>query len=683
MYEAMIGRGRVRRGRALALALVLGLPVLVLNGAVPGVAAASSAPANDNFPGAALSGWGVSVAGNNAGATVEAYEPEGVNPDSLQHTVWYTWTVPAWESAQDARVTVNTADFDTEVAIFVGPEMRRLTHVVSNDDANGTTNESTVTFSAYPRSIVRIQVDGWGGAQGSFALSIGRVGNLTQNCSWGGCDVPYAVPNDFPGFGVAGGVTGGFQGDSTTAQGEPGEPDVFPSDASLWYSWTAPESGTLRLTTVGRSAVDPTLAVFTGDAVSTLTPLGANDNYNSVDSLLDVPVQAGQTYRVQLDGAGVNTRGVLGMQFAVNPPANDLFAAAQPIRGRSGVVTGTGDRALPEPGDPTGGSVWYTYTAPRNGLVAIQAVNGYLTAYQGDSLATLTPVGTGDAQRVNINTTAGAVYRLRVSGGASSIELRWSYTTCDGRIATLVSSGTITGTPGDDVIIASGGDDTINSGDGHDVICARAGNDVVQAGAGNDRVFGGHGDDVLHDGVGWDEIYGDAGRDLIVASPTSDGRDLYDGRAGVDTVSYRYRIGSVSVVLDDQANDGAAGEGDNVVAAESLVGGSGDDTLTGGPLAGTMSGLGGNDTLNGGDGTDILSGGPGNDTIDGQGGNDTVNGGTEGDILTGGSGNDTVAGGSGDDAIDIQDGVAGNDSANGGPDLDTVTSDPGDTVTNV
>ncbi len=63
-----------------------------------------------------------------------------------------------------------------------------------------------------------------------------------------------------------------------------------------------------------------------------------------------------------------------------------------------------------------------------------------------------------------------------------------------------------------------------------------------------------------------------------------------------------------------------------------LIGGNGNDTLTGNGLVNTLNGRGGNDLLSGGDGDDLLDGGEGNDTLRGSGGSDQ---------LTGGLGDDT------------------------------------------
>ncbi|MGJ7462622.1 type I secretion C-terminal target domain-containing protein, partial [Halomonas sp. MA07-2] len=81
-------------------------------------------------------------------------------------------------------------------------------------------------------------------------------------------------------------------------------------------------------------------------------------------------------------------------------------------------------------------------------------------------------------------------------------------------------------------------------------------------------------------------------------------------------------------------------------------GGDDNDTLT--VIDGTegmLLGGGGNDTLTGNQGNDIIYGGDGDDIIRGVGGDNLLYGGAGDDIITGGAGNDTIIGGAGDDTL--------------------------------
>jgi hypothetical protein len=86
----------------------------------------------------------------------------------------------------------------------------------------------------------------------------------------------------------------------------------------------------------------------------------------------------------------------------------------------------------------------------------------------------------------------------------------------------------------------------------------------------------------------------------------------------------------------------------NASPGKTIIGGDGNDTITGTAF---------NDVITGGDGNDTVTGGPGDDTIDAGNGNDTVTGGPGNDTIEGGNGNDTLTGGDGDDTVtDIGDG---------------------------
>ncbi|NTW83786.1 MAG: hypothetical protein HGB36_10545, partial [Chlorobiaceae bacterium] len=85
---------------------------------------------------------------------------------------------------------------------------------------------------------------------------------------------------------------------------------------------------------------------------------------------------------------------------------------------------------------------------------------------------------------------------------------------------------------------------------------------------------------------------------------------------------------------------------------ENILGGTGNDTLTGDGSA---------NYLYGGDGADSLAGGAGNDTLAGGGGNDSLAGGASNDVLLGGAGDDTLIYDASDTGIGAVDGGIGQD----------------------
>ena len=153
-----------------------------------------------------------------------------------------------------------------------------------------------------------------------------------------------------------------------------------------------------------------------------------------------------------------------------------------------------------------------------------------------------------------------------------------------------------------------------------------------------------------------------------------DGNDFIDGRGGADnmlgdggsdTVSYASRSTAVTVSVDDVANDGGFGEGDNVRSdVEVVQGTSAGDTMRGNNAANRFIGLAGFDDLVGLGGPDTLEGGDTIDSLDGGGGNDSLVGGGGADTLRAGVGSDSLAGGDDDDALL---GGADADDMSGGP----------------
>ncbi len=181
------------------------------------------------------------------------------------------------------------------------------------------------------------------------------------------------------------------------------------------------------------------------------------------------------------------------------------------------------------------------------------------------------------------------------------------------------------------------------------------GNDTLKAPPlnGDDQpssvLAGEDGDDTLLGGNGDDEVRGGAGNDSV--SGGVPGTDIVDGGPGFDSIpdgggDYSRAFGShtLTISLDGVANDGEAGENDNVLGVEKLSARADVVTLTGdnGPNdlfveagSSTLRGLGGDDRLVTYDGNDTIEGGDGNDFIEAGFGNDVLDGGAGVDQFSG------------------------------------------------
>ncbi|WP_223504396.1 retention module-containing protein [Pseudomonas sp. BF-R-24] len=141
-------------------------------------------------------------------------------------------------------------------------------------------------------------------------------------------------------------------------------------------------------------------------------------------------------------------------------------------------------------------------------------------------------------------------------GGSDSANLTISYQ--DGH--------TLTGTSGDDVLVAGAGNNIINAGDGNDVLTAGSGNNELHGGAGNDLLFSGQGNDIL------------------------------DGGTGIDAASYAHATAGVTVGLSLPGGQNTLGAGtDTLSGIENLIGSNFNDTLTGDNTNNMINGGLGND----------------------------------------------------------------------------------------
>ena len=88
------------------------------------------------------------------------------------------------------------------------------------------------------------------------------------------------------------------------ASKEPGEPNhaSVSGGASVWWSWTPSHAGVATVDTLG-SSFDTTLAVYTGNSVSSLSFVASNDDYGTGHtSLVSFNASAGVTYKIAVDG---------------------------------------------------------------------------------------------------------------------------------------------------------------------------------------------------------------------------------------------------------------------------------------------------------------------------------------------------------------------------------------------
>ena len=220
-------------------------------------------------------------------------------------------------------------------------------------------------------------------------------------------------------------------------------------------------------------------------------------------------------------------------------------------------------------------------------------------------------------------------------------------------------------------------------------------------------------DECLANGSGTDVNFGGGGNDKLEGGHGG-GDDRLDGGDGNDTVTFTSTSLGVTVNLSTGTATGAETGTDVLRRIENVVGGSGDDTITGDANANVLDGGSGNDTLTGGGGNDVFIVDSLGDTVveaaDGGfdiirtsltnltladnverieilgtwGGSRTLNGNAGNNWIVGGTGSDTMDGGDGDDELEGGDGHdwilagVGNDIVRGGNHTDNMWGGAGD-----
>jgi RTX calcium-binding nonapeptide repeat (4 copies) len=478
-------------GAALVSMLVLAPWASATRGnAAPVADGQAMAPSNDAFAAAhLLGGTEGDLAATSKDATKEVGEPAHAGTPGGA-SVWFRIT-----PNRTGRMTVLTRQisFDTVLSVYTGASVDALTEIASNND-HGTSDASRVAFPVVPGTTYFIAVDGDDGGSGPFIL---RWRQGPQN-------------DDFADASLLEGASGSVEGTVYGATSEPGE-QIHDAGATAWYRWLAPEDGEFGFLLEGARVA----TVYSGASVGALTPLGSG-------WLVTFPAVAGTEYSVAVE-SNWNDSFRFELIWA-RTPANDDFAGAQVIAGRSGTVAGTDVLATMEPDEPDfcGGdnTVWYTWTAPRSEDVRFEidvdtlTHDTVLSVWAGASVDALRLVRQddqffGDASALSFIAAAGTTYHVRVSGFCGNMgefDLDW------------YPGAIILGTARNNIINGTAGRDYINGRDGRDVIRGGAGGDTLIGGSGPDTLGGGSGNDLLisRDGVrGNDVVFGGPGRDTV------------------------------------------------------------------------------------------------------------------------------------------------------------------------
>lgn len=380
-------------------------------------------------------------------------------------------------------------------------------------------------------------------------------------------------------------------------------------------------------------AGDDSILINSLNSGTALTAYGGDGNDT-------IKVNSVVTQGVTLDGGNNN-------DLLVGGSGNDTLIGGQ---GNDWLNGGDGSDSL----DGGGGNDVYAFndTVTNQTDTVVESNGGGTDQLNFSAMTTAVTVNlTSDA------TLATMVHRLVKTGGAGQAAFVENV---------LGGSGNdyITGNAANNYLAGNGGNDTLIGGDGNDELVGGQGNDLLKGGDKDDVMTGGIGDDylkgeggndVLNGGDGFNTLAGGTGNDAYVfPTATVNQLDTVIELSGEGTDTLNFSTLTTAVVVDLTSDASMATMMHRIVQAgtgqsafiENVIGGSGNDQITGNAANNLLIGNDGNDTITGNGGNDILVGGDGNDVLKGIGGLNIMIGGTGADVLLGGTGEDLLMSGS-------------------------------------
>ncbi|HEY5914036.1 MAG TPA: Ig-like domain-containing protein [Verrucomicrobiae bacterium] len=277
------------------------------------------------------------------GATREAGESLS-STNAAGHSRWWTWQTPVPAMAK-VLVTPSTGRVSAEQ--FRGSQLSGLRSVYWQE-----TPFPTLRFHAEPGIEYPLAVDSLGTNEASFSISVDLLPD------------PPAPANDFFAHAqVLEGPAAKGRSSHRTATAEPGDPahgGLAPA-RSLWWRWTAPQTGRVRLSAkpISSDAAAPLesyppgtlafphrpgLAIYTGDSLSALQEQASWEvaTTNALEAAVEFDALASQSYAVALDGGdpGDADVGEFELQL-IQLPTNDDFASRIALQDSVAVLSGT------------------------------------------------------------------------------------------------------------------------------------------------------------------------------------------------------------------------------------------------------------------------------------------------------------------------------------------------------
>jgi len=366
---------------------------------------------------------------NNADSplALEAGTPQLVS--GAGHSLWWQWT-----ATEDAKVEIDTSGtggglypggstYATALGVYTGTSLGSLSLVGSSlnfgtepleQGQGATVPYSEVTFQTSAGTTYQINVQGQGGASGQTILAI----NTTPN------NDSISSPKVLAGPSVS------ILGANINATLEPNEPKILglPGGHSLWYSWTAPASGTAQFSGYSYDFV-PAVAVYTGTSFANLALVDAaagtalsGMTTDISECLCTISATAGTTYLISVDGVDSGSVGefTLSIDDSIwQTPTGDSVTCSPSVGPDGTVYAGSDDNSLYAFG-PSGAVKW---------------------SHAGGGVFDTSSAAIGPDGTIYAGNTDGSLYAFNTAGS-----LDWTYAV-PGAAGTGTSGTSITSSP--------------------------------------------------------------------------------------------------------------------------------------------------------------------------------------------------------------------------------------------
>ncbi len=352
--------------------------------------------------------------GSNLSGTRETGEPLHGAPGTT--SIWFRWTAPDNGTIQFRTAGSTNPDgspMDTLLAAYTGTRINALVSMASNNDAAAGDPTSSLNFTARKGDSYLIAVDGAYGAMGSIQLQ------------WTSPDAR-------------------FEFRSSTFTAREGQPAAT---VEILRTGNTGGAASVSFSTAADSAAAG--SDFSATSFTLLFQPGQRSLLVQIPLLDDAENEGPESFLVSIlnpsAGHSLGPVSTATVQIAddEDAPAEDQFALASTLNGESGSVSVNNQGATLAPGEPVHGpdggrSVWFVWTAPRNGRATFETMGSLtsggmpldtlLAVYTGTALDALEAVARNDnapltpTSRVQFTAKAGQTYRIAVddrSGGGT------------------------------------------------------------------------------------------------------------------------------------------------------------------------------------------------------------------------------------------------------------------------